>query len=242
MASLHARVLAFAFAVPLVYAAAGALGESSAHAQFFLPHYDIGFGIGPSKRFLGNKPDGGDDSAFGGMAQLNADVALLPLLRVGVYGGFELSPPPTGDVKEMFPFGGRVTFTPPLPSDRLKLGLFIGLGYTVVYTHSVNETIPLQNSQGTLVNTPALLAGVSGSFLEVPLGARLSYHVRKSWDVFAELRGSIGFGFGATLYNFDDDGGRPGQTLIGKGVATGTDNDGQDSFGLALLFGVQFDR
>ena len=74
----------------------------------------------------------------------------------------------------------------------------------------------------------------------------MAYHLRRNprdgLDLFAELRGSIGFGFGATLYNFDDDGGRPGHTLTGKGVTTYTDNDGEDVFGLALLFGVQFDR
>jgi hypothetical protein len=240
MASLHARLLAFAVAAPLVYLAGSAASERRALAD--VPHYDVGFGIGPSKRFLGDKADGADDSAFGGMAMLNADVALAPLVKVGGYFGFELSPPPTGDVKEMFPFGARVTVAAPLASERYALSFFAGFGYTVVYTHSYDTPIPLQNSQGTLVSTPGQLSGVSGSFFEIPLGARVAYHLRKNWDVFAELRGSIGFGFGATLYNFDDDGGRPGHTLVGKGVGTLTDNDGEDVFGLALLFGVQWDR
>ncbi len=237
MASLHARLLAFAVVAPL---ACLALAERSARAD--VPHYDVGFGVGPAKRFLGNKPDGGDDSSFGGAAQLNADIAVAPLLRVGGYFGWEVSPPPTGDVKYMYSFGGRVSFAPPLESQRLKLSFFVGLGYTVVYTHSFNETIPLQDSKGELVNTPAFLDGVSGSFFEIPFGARLSYNVRKSWNFFTELRGTFGFDFGATLYNFDDTGGRPGKALGGMSPATGTDNDGTDAFGLALLFGVEFDR
>jgi hypothetical protein len=241
MASTHLHALAVALAaLPVAYIAGSAVTERSARAD--VPHYDIGFGIGPAKRFLGNKPDGGNDSSFGGAAQLNADIAIAPLFRVGGYFDWEVSPPPTGDVKYMYSFGGRVSFAPPLESQRLKLSFFAGLGYTVVYTHSFNETIPLQNSQGMLVGTPAQLAGVSGSFFEVPFGARLSYNVRKSWNFFTELRGTLGFDFGATLYNFDDTGGRPGKALGGMSTATGTDNDGTDAFGLALLFGVEFDR
>ena len=244
MASLHARLLVCAVTVPLAFVVSSSGGERCARAD--VPRYDYGFGIGPSKRFLGDRANGAGDSGFGGMAMLNADVALAPLVRVGGYFGFELSPPPTGNVKEMFPFGARVTVTPPLESARFKLSLFAGLGYTVVYTHSYDTPLPVENSTGALVTTPGQLDGVSGSFFEIPLGARLSYNVRRGsrdgLDVFAELRGSIGFGFGATLYNFDDQGGRPGHTLTGKGIGTLTDNDGTDVFGMALLFGVQFDR
>ncbi len=240
MASLPARLLAFAALAPLVYVVGAVASER--HALADVPHYDVGFGIGPSKRFLGNRADGAPDSGFGGMAMLNADVALLPTVKIGGYFGFELSPPPTGDVKEMFPFGARATWSPPIDSARFALSLFVGFGYTVVYTHSYNTPLPVENSMGALITTPGQLDGVSGSFFELPLGARATYHLRKNWDVFAELRGAIGFGFGATLYNFDDGGGRPGHTLVGKGIGTLTDNDGEDVFGLALLFGVQWDR
>jgi hypothetical protein len=170
------------------------------------------------------------------------DVALAPLIKVGAYGGFEVSPPPTGEVKEMFPFGARLTVTPPIASAGWNLGLFAGLGYTAVYTHSVYRLLPVRNSIDQLVYEPALLDGVGGGFVEIPFGARASYHLRKHWDLFLELKAAVGVGFNGTLYNFDDDGGRGGHTLVAKGVQTGTDNDGTDVFALSLFFGFQFDR
>jgi hypothetical protein len=205
-------------------------------------HYDIGFGVGPAKRFLSNKGDTGDDAALGGRAQLHADVAVLPLLRLGLYAGFELSPPPTGNVREMFPFGFQAKVTPPIESDRFKVYGFLGFGYDAVYTHSFSAIVPVQNAAAMQIPTPVRFDGVSGSFFEVPFGVGGSYRLRKPWELFLELRATAGIGFGATLYNFDETGGRPGHSLVGKGVAVAKDNDGEDAFGLALVFGIQFDK
>jgi hypothetical protein len=102
----------------------------------------------------------------GPIVEIHGHVALYPMVRVGAYGTFELSP--TSGLPDRFVYagGGRVKLTPPWLPAPWHPWAFLGVGYAY-------ENIPH--------------LGLSTSTVEVPLGAGLGRKVSGPWELYAEI-------------------------------------------------------
>jgi hypothetical protein len=158
-----------------------ALASPPAHAQV---NSDVGLSAGVMKRFTTSTPDGVPQPGFGPVVDLRGHIAVLPMLRVGLYAAYDWSPassatPVGGDAARSFVTGGlHVKLTPPLLPFPWKTYLFTGFGAGYVDGGD----------------------GVTGGLLEVPLGLGLARKLGSGsgWEPFAELGGRFGVAtFGA---------------------------------------------
>jgi len=150
-----------------------------AHAQV---HWDASLQAGAGKRFLADRPSGAPDSTLGPSAQLATHLALLPLLRGGVYAGYELSPSSSGPARHLGSGGLHLRILSPWPRGAVHAWISTGFGASV-----------------------AGAGAAGGGFLEVPFAIGAAYRVWKPWELFVELGGKAGFAHGGSLYR--DDGG-----------------------------------
>lgn len=198
-------------------------------------HFDASAQIGGDKRFATNRPVGSDDAGFGGVGQLNAHIALLPLLRAGVYVGHEISSfsPATRDITW---FGARAKLMSPFLRT-IKPYFFLGFGYAIVYEHSYErDVIVASGALGQTTTQRGTVQGAGGGFFDLPFGVGASYKLVKPIELVGELGAHVGFGHSGSVY--DD----PGPQLRIPGVP---DNNslplGSDTFMLSLTVGVLLD-
>lgn len=204
---------------------------SSANAQL---HLDASAQLGADKRFATNRPAGSDDAGFGAVGQLNAHVALLPLIRVGAYVGHEISS--FGDAtRDITWFGARGKLMSPFLRT-LKPYFFLGFGYAATYQRSVDRTVSVPTTLGQSKTMEATVEGAGGGFFDVPFGVGASYKLVKPIELVGELGAHVGFAHSGSVY--DD----PGPQLKIPGVP---DNNvlplGNDTFMISLTIGVLLD-
>lgn len=188
-------------------------------------HWDASAQIGAEKRFLSNAPPGGPDAGFGPTATLNAHLALLPLLRVGGYFGYDLSPM-GGDLgaRDLGWGGVRAKILSPWPRGKTRAYVFAGLGYEGVYARS-------STSQGVTRE------GAGGGFFEVPFGLGASYTFWKPWAFVAELGMRAGFASHGSVYE------APGPTIRAPGsLPSNALPSGEDRFAIGLTLGIMLDH
>lgn len=213
-------------------ALAFALGVASAGraASADSVHMDVGAQGGIMRRALTGKPDGGNDASFGPNAQLTAHVAVLPMLRAGLYLAADISPQSGAPARHLYSGGLHAKITPPwIRTDVLSTWVFTGLGYASAYGPSFH--LPSLTSSGSSLDT--FFDGASGHFFEVPLGVGAGWRLRKPWQLFVELGTRIGFAHAGPLYD-GRTGAAPGQPDV---VAT----RGNDTFAFFLNAGVALD-
>lgn len=159
-------------------------------------HWDASLGVGIDKRFLADRPAGGADASFGPSMKLAAHVALLPLVRVGGYVGYELSPLEGDAAPRSLASGGvRAKVMSPWPRGAMRAYLFAGFGYVSTYARSYRTTLLASSTPGAALSPrDALVHGSTGGFFEVPFGLGASYRLRRPWELFAELGMRVGFG------------------------------------------------
>lgn len=192
---------------------ASASFEKTAAAQL---HWDAAVEAALDKRFLTNRA-GPSDAGFGPAFRLSSHLALLPLIRMGFYAGYAMSP--QSDIPEasgsgtanvsilrhMVTGGTEARIFPPFGFTKLKPFLLVGFGYQRTFAGSAN-----------------------GGCLETPLGLGASYRVRKPFEIGALLTSRIGFACHGDLYRATSITGTSGPTVTG-----------QDRFGLSLgIFGA----
>ena len=205
-------------------------------------HWDLGVHGGVAKRFLTDRPCVSgfacQDASFGPVVGVQAHLALIPFLRAGVYGSFEVSPVEGNyAARNMFAFGAQAKVMSPWPRDDWRLWLTLGVGYVTAYGPSFSITLrpqPDPNGQGSY---PTPVDGGGGGFLEVPIGVGVSYKLRKPFVLYAELLSRFGGGFWGTLYG--ENGGRAARNPI-LGTTT-IAAPGSDFFSLGLVVGVGLD-
>jgi hypothetical protein len=156
-----------ALALPLCGAALCA--SSPALAQV---NTDLGLSAGAAKRFTSNVPAGVSEPGFGPAFDLRGHVAVLPMLRVGLYVSYDLSPVADEPSRSFVTGGLHVKITPPLLPTPWKAYLFTGFG-------------------GGYATSSLAAGSVSGGLLEVPLGLGLADRLSPSWELFVELGGRM---------------------------------------------------
>lgn len=200
-------------------------------------HWDAAARVGVEKRFLTGRPAGGDDAGLGPTAELAAHLALLPLLRTGVYVGHAIAPLGGDAAARNVTFGGlRAKVMSPWPRGAFRGWLFAGFGFAGVYAPSYGTQVVLTTPGGSPASREALVTGAGGHYFEVPFGIGASYKLRKPFELCAELGAKVGFGHSGSIY--EDPGraffaaGFPENRLLPAGV---------DRFVLGLTVGVLVD-
>jgi hypothetical protein len=220
--------------VVLLAVALASLAPRVAAAQL---HWDAAAEVGAEKRFLAERPPGGKDAGLGPIGQISAHVALLPLVRVGVYASYELSPL-AGDAATRSILGGglRAKLMSPWPRGDARGWLFAGFGYAATYAPSYSTTVNLTTGSGSTGPVEGTVAGTGGGFFEIPVGIGASYKLYGPWSLVGELGVRIGVAHSGSTYE------DPGPTIS---VAGQPDNNflpaGVDRFGPSLVVGVQLD-
>jgi hypothetical protein len=132
------------------------------------------------RRVLSERPAGGKDAGFGPVVELTGHVALVPLVRLGGYLGYDISPvggdAPTRDVVWA---GLRAKIMSPWPRGDARLWLALGLGYAAVRERG---------------------AHAAGGFVDLPFGIGASYKIRKPWALVGELGMRAAFGHTGSAY------------------------------------------
>jgi hypothetical protein len=177
-----------------------ALLASEAKAQL---HFDVGAEPGVMRRILLQRGNDGfnplPDAGFGPMFELHGHVAILPLLRAGLYVSHDISSELSA--RQITSFGVRAKLTPPLLCGNWRSWAFVGFGYSLVYAPSFQHDYLIGTGfGGTQQATTVSVDGQSGYFFEVPVGIGLGYKLDKTWELTAELGAKVGFNFSGDLY------------------------------------------
>ena len=203
---------------------AGALSPSRAMAQV---KWDVGAEAGVVKRFTSGSSSGVSSPNLGPSVEVLGHVAVVPMVRVGLYASIDLVPQ-TGQ-RSYWEGGAQVRVTPPLLPAPWRTWAFAGVGYAYAYQASF-ELAAHGGEAGAGAST--LVDGVSGGLIEIPLGVGLGYRTQGPWTLFAELGARVDAGLYGPMYV-------PG----GPGNSQGTAGPslGRDSFALSLGIGLSFD-
>lgn len=159
-------------------------------------HWDVGAQVGAAQRIQTGPGAGVASPVPGPVVEAHAHVALVPMLRLGPYLSYDVSPYAPSDgvpAREIGEAGIRAKVAPPLLGGSWHLWGLLGLGYAVAYWPS--------HAQG-----PAHVAGpgIEGDYLDLPVGVGVGYRVRGPSDpveLTAELATRVGLAFFGEMYS-----------------------------------------
>jgi hypothetical protein len=204
---------------PALFAGALAFLPHEAEAQV---HWDAVGHVGVLQRFPNDL-----DGRPGPTGMLAAHVAILPLLRAGVYLTGDYAPVANAPERFVFSGGFRAKLLSPWPSSpHFRAWLFGGIGYALLNAPGVT-VVP----SGPTSETAGAGVASQGSFAEVPVGIGFGYRLRRPWELQAELGTRFGFAFGGTYF----DAAPATSGAPGRQTSTG------ESVGLSLTVGIAFD-
>ena len=208
--------------------------SSTASAQV---HWDASVHGGASERILtsvGKAPAG--IALPGPTVGIQGHVALIPFVRAGLYGSFEMSSIDKiqAPARNFLAVGAQGKVFSPWPRGNLRLFATLGVGYVGVFAPGYLTKI--RPAGGSLLDVT--VDGAGGGFLEIPFGIGVSYKLRGPLTVYAELLTRFGLGFWGTLYG--ETGGRNGHNPVEGRVAIAP--DGYDVLSLGLVVGVGLDN
>ena len=158
-------------------------------------NWDLGAEAGAMKRFTTSSQT--SQPGFGPVFELQGHVALIPMVRVGLYVAQDVSPMAGWPARQFYEGGLHAKWTPPLLSSPWRSYLFAGFG-------------------AAYVRQDAPQAG-DGTLLEVPAGLGLALKLRAPWELFAELGGRAGVAFLGSVY----DGGITGKDSFAVSLSVG---------------------
>ncbi len=204
-------------------------------------HWDASLQAGGAARVFSNSVSGGIPGTIGPVVGLEADVALVPLLRLGVYGDFEYADTTEPSFSSVVSFGGRVKLMLPGNRRNVHLWLFSGFG-GVVWKAPAYNLLDETSQSGSGLATIQTATAATGYFLEVPLGIGLGWRVRRPWEVVAELQGRFGFDMSGSYFTPDDGTGTGTTRPTTAGAGTGAIATGNDVVGFLLTVGIGFDE
>ena len=206
------------------------LAAREASAQI---HGDVGVNVGVMDR---PRMGGIGKGEPGGVGEIEAHLALLPLLRVGVYASHDWSPNNVdGAAWQITSAGLHAKVLAPFVRDKFRAWFFAGFGYAGVYAPSYDYTFDFHDESGP---RHTYATGAGGSFFEVPLGIGFGWKFAKPWMLQAQLGARVNFGFVGSIY--DD---QPGRTVIPDGGPVYYNGGvGKDWVAPFLTVGIALDR
>jgi hypothetical protein len=184
------------------------LAVSGASAQV---HWDAGAEAGVTKRFTAGG-EGAPAPGLGPSLELTGHVALLPMVRLGVYLGSDLSPAAPDGLRSFWDGGLHLRLSPPLVPWPWRTWLATGFGYA--FADNLGSHAP-------------------GGMLEVPVGLGVGRKVSRHAMLFVELGGRVGFGFYGRMYD------RAATETAGETPGAYV---GKDTFALSLSVGLSLEE
>jgi hypothetical protein len=207
---------------------------------------DVSLSAGAMKRFTTSAASGVSEPGFGPVVEARGHLALLPLIRIGLYATYDHSPMSSGGDRNFVTGGLHLKVTPPLLPAPWKLYVYTGFGggWTEADGYRTTVDVPPVNVGNTQL--PAGRANVTvpqlqGWLLEVPLGIGVARKLGPALELFAELGGRFGVAFFGPMY---DSGSTPAYVptaALPSGAILAPAHApfaGQDSFALSLSVGV----
>jgi hypothetical protein len=162
-------------------ASACALAAIPAHAEAPRVRWDVGAEVGAWQRFARAVAPGAPHMEVGPGAEVQAHVALAPMVRAGAYAAYDVAPVPGQTVREFVEGGLRVKVTPPILRHPWRAWVFAGVGYAWAYQPSYEQAIAGRGVER--------VPGAFGGILDVPFGVGLGLRMQPEWTLFAELGG-----------------------------------------------------
>jgi hypothetical protein len=193
--------------------------------------WDLAAEAGVVKRITTGGSSGASSPGVGPGFGVAGHVALVPMVRVGLYAAMDLAPAAGaggGEIgqRNYWEGGLQLRLVPPLLPAPWRTWAFAGVGFAYTYAQSYE----LAGPQGNVS-----VEGVSGGMLDVPLGLGLGYRLMAPWSLFVQAAAHIGAGFYGPMYA-----GAPGVSGSNSaGISPAF--AGHDSFALSLSLGVSFD-
>jgi hypothetical protein len=162
-------------------------------------HADVDLEAGVSSHFLARRPvsRAAENPDLGPTLAASAHLAVLPLLRAGIYVSHDFSPLPGADLRELTSAGLSLRVFSPWPRNDLRVWLAAGFGYAATYAPSYRATV----AAGNQVPATATVSGSAGGFFEVPVGLGSSFQIARSFELLCEVGARIGFGFSGSVYS-----------------------------------------
>jgi hypothetical protein len=181
-------------------------------------HWDAGAKAGLTKRFEAGGDAAAPTPGPGPSLELQGHVALLPMIRLGLYAATDLSPAmgrgAAADGPHAFAAGGlHVRVSPPLMPWPWRTWLFAGFGYAEGHDFETR---------------------LSGGMLDVPVGLGIGRRVTRRGWLFSELGARFGSGFHGALYQSD------GAGVAGQGGSV--PYAGKDVFALSWSVGLSLEE
>jgi hypothetical protein len=149
--------------------------------------WDASAEVGAMTRFSSGGALGAPSAALGPSAELLAHLAVLPMLRLGGYLAYDLSPV-AGAVRSLGSAGLDARLSPPLLPVPWRVFASVGIGYG-----AADGPGPFE---GPRVDAPF----ARGGFLELPVALALAYRLDRTWETFVEVGGKVGLWFTGSLY------------------------------------------
>jgi len=209
-------------------------------------HWDASVQAGGSARLFTNSGGGGLPGSFGPVFGLEADVALIPFLRIGLYGDYEYADTTEPSPSSVVSFGARVKVMLPGDRNRVHWWLFTGFGAVdwIAPSYAVSDQTS-QSANGGATTVPE----ATGYFFEVPIGVGMGWRVARPWEIVAELQGRIGFDMNGSYFTQNDSYADP-DTAGGLGTTRPTNSNagagsiptGNDVLAVLLTVGIGFDN
>jgi hypothetical protein len=191
----------------------------------------MGLQAGVMQRVATGRDPGAPSPEPGPVAELDAHVAVLPLLRIGPYLGYGITPLSKAvPLRQDAAAGLRAKLTPPILPLPWRTWAFAGVGYAVTYERSHVAPLPFQQGGSTVQVAPGTeVPGQGGGSLEGRLGVGLGYRLGRPWELFAELGARVGLVFFGSVYD---------RGACGCDAAFA----GKDSFALSLTLGLSLNQ
>jgi hypothetical protein len=214
-------------------------------------HWDGNVQAGGAGRFFSGGSQGTSlAGSVGPLVAVEGDVALLPLLRAGLYVDYEYADTSEPAPPSIVSFGARAKLMIPGYRSNVHWWLFTGFGGVVLEAPGYTKYGIVGPLVGSQAADTAVAPAATGYFMEVPLGIGMGWRVRKPWEVVAELQGRFGFAKGGSYFMDDGDGAyRPatGATTNPAGVTTTSSvaaplPTGTDVFAILLTVGIGLDE
>jgi hypothetical protein len=138
--------------------------------------WDVEAQGGLQRHALTSKPPGTSDADVGPLVEASGHVALIPLLRVGLYGAYQSGRVPSQATTQLFSSGLDLRLLFPWPRGDYRVYARAAIGEGVMYAPA---------------HPP--VAAASGSFTEVPVALGFAYRVHAPLWLTAETGARFGF-------------------------------------------------